>query len=334
MQWDSTFVQRVESYKDELSKLPGVINSTTSWNVPGRRLGRSFGIRLSDQPSDTHYTMSNMGVDYSFFDTYRISLLAGRKFLITDHNADWEKIKTVIINRNAVKLLGIKDVDDAVGKEIIWGEGGRKYTIVGVVNDFHQEALQKPMEPMIFRPSYSTYSTTSIKMKTPDRDKTIAEIKRVFTNFFPGNLFEYSFLDEQYQRQYNDEARFEKVISVFTVLAIIVSCLGLVGLSSYTATQRTKEISVRKVLGASMTNVISILSVDFVRLVIIASMLSFPIAYFSVQKWLQGYAYRIVPAWPQFVLPALGIVLIAAATVSFQVIKTARKNPAETLKYE
>ncbi len=334
MRWDSTFVQRVESYKDELSKVHGVINSATSWSIPGKRLGRSFGIRLSDQPSDTHYTMSNLGVDYGFFDTYGISLIAGRKFLPTDHNANWEKITTVIINKNAVKLLGVKSPEEAIGKEVTWGDGGRKYTIIGVVNDFHQESLHKPMEPMIFRPSYSTYNTTSIKIERLDQDKTIADIKRVYAKFFPGNLFEYTFLDQQYQQQYNDETRFEKVISVFTVLAIIVSCLGLIGLSSYTATQRTKEISVRKVLGASMANVISILSIDFVKLVMIAALLSFPIAYFSIQKWLQGYAYRITPGLLQFILPGLAIVLIATATVSFQVLKTARRNPAETLKYE
>ena len=334
MAWDSTFVQRVESYKDELSKVPGVIQSTTSWNIPGGRLGRSFGIRLSDQPSDIHYTMSNHGVDYSFFDTYGISLVAGRKFLPTDHNVNWEKINKVIINQNSVKLLGLKSAEEAVGKEIVWGGGGRKFTIVGVVNDFHQESLHKPMEPMIFRPVYSTYSTTSIKMNTREKEKTIAGIEQAYKKFFPGNLFEYYFLDQSYQTQYNDETRFQKVISVFTVLAIIVSCLGLVGLSSYMATQRTKEISVRKVLGASIVNVISILSIDFVRLVLIAAILSFPIAYFSIQKWLQGYAYRVTPGWMQFVLPALMIVLIAAMTVSFQVIRTARKNPAETLKYE
>ena len=332
--WDSTFVQRIESYKDELSKLPGVINSATSWNTPGRRLGRSFGIRLSDQPSDAHYTMSNLGVDYSFFDTYGISLVAGRKFLPTDHNADWQKIKTVIININAVKLLGLKSAEDAVGKEIIWGDAGRRYTIVGVVNDFHQESLRKPMEPMIFRPSYSTYNVTSIKIQMMDRAKTIAGIEGVYKKFFPGNSFEYSFLDEGYQSQYNDDTRFEKVISIFTVLAIVVSCLGLIGLSSYTASQRTKEISVRKVLGASLTNIISILSVDFVTLVAFASILSLPIAYMSIGKWLEGYAYRITPGLLHYTLPVLIIVLIAAATVSFQVLKTARKNPAETLKYE
>jgi len=171
-------------------------------------------------------------------------------------------------------------------------------------------------------------------MNTREKEKTIAGIEQAYKKFFPGNLFEYYFLDQSYQTQYNDETRFQKVISVFTVLAIIVSCLGLVGLSSYMATQRTKEISVRKVLGASIVNVISILSIDFVRLVLIAAILSFPIAYFSIQKWLQGYAYRVTPGWMQFVLPALMIVLIAAMTVSFQVIRTARKNPAETLKYE
>jgi len=333
-EWDSTFVQRVESYKDELSKVPGVIQSTTSWNIPGRRLGRSFGIRLSDQPSDIHYTMSNQGIDHTFFDTYDISLVAGRKFLPTDHNPEWAKINKVIINQNSVKLLGLKSAEEAIGKEIIWGGDGKKFTIVGVVNDFHQESLHKPMEPMIFRPAYSTYSTTSIKMRSVDREKTVQAIGEVYKKFFPGNLFEYFFLDQSYQRQYNDETRFQKVISIFTALAIVVSCLGLIGLSSYMAIQRTKEISVRKVLGASMANVISILSIDFVRLVLIAAVLSFPIAYFSIQKWLQGYAYRITPDWIQFTLPALIIVLIAAMTVSFQVIRTARKNPAETLKYE
>jgi putative ABC transport system permease protein len=309
------------------------VNSATSGNVPGRRLGRAFGIRLTDQPAENHYTMSFLGVDYNYFDTYGISVLAGRKFLPTDHNPEWKKIHNAMINSNAVKLLGLKSTDEAIGKEIfIWGD--QKFTIVGVVNDFHQESLHKPMEPMFFFPAYANYNTASIKMKTMDKAKTIAGIEAVYKKFFPGNLFQYYFLDEQYQSQYNDEARFEKIIGVFTILAIIVSCLGLVGLSSYTATQRTKEISVRKVLGASLANVISILSFDFVLLVVMASILSFPIAYFSVQKWLQGYAYRITPTWIQFVLPAVLIILIAAITISFQVIKTARKNPAQTLKYE
>jgi putative ABC transport system permease protein len=276
-----------------------------------------------------------LGVDYNFFDTYNVSLLAGRKFLPTDHNPDYDKLNKVIINKNAAQLLGIKRVDEAIGKEIIWGDNGsRKWTIVGVVNDFHQEGLQKPMEAMIFCPAYSTYSPTSVKIRTTDVQKTLAAIEETYKKFFPGNSFEYSFLEDKYKLQYNDDTRFGKIVSIFTLLAIIVSCLGLIGLSSYTAVQRTKEIGIRKVLGASLMNIVSILSVDFIRLVVIASVLSLPVAYFSTQNWLERYAYRISPHWLQFILPIGLILLIAAVTISFQVLKTAMTNPAETIKYE
>jgi len=335
MPWDSTFIERVESFKNTLAQVPGVISATTSGNIPGERLGRSFNIRLSDQAADAHFTISNMSVDYSFFDAYHVQILAGRNFLPTDHNPDFQKLDKVIINRNAVQLLGIKNVEEAIGKEIVWGRNGtRKWTIVGVVDDFHQEALQKPMEPMIFRPMYSTYAPTSVKIKSDDEQKTVADIETVYKKFFPGNSFEYSYLEQRYNNQYNDDTRFGKVVSIFTILAIIVSCLGLIGLSSYTAAQRTKEIGIRKVLGASLVNIVSILSIDFVRLVLIAAISSLPIAYFSMQNWLQSYAYHISPGLAQFVLPLAIVLLIAIVTISFQIVKTALTNPADTLKYE
>ena len=335
MAWDSTFIERVESYKHALTQIDGVVSATTTGRIPGDRLGRSFGIHLSDQDSETHYTLSNMGVDHNFFDTYDVPLLAGRKFLPSDHNPDFDQLNKVIVNKNAVQLLGIKSVDEAVGKEVIWGNNGtRKWTIVGVIGDFHQEGLQKPMEPMIFRPVYSTYSPTSVKIKANSPQKTVAAIEETYKKFFPGNSFEYFFLEDNYKRQYSDDARFGKVVSIFTLLAIIVSCLGLIGLTSCTAAQRTKEIGIRKVLGASLGNIVSILSIEFVRLVLIATLLSLPIAYFTMQDWLNGYAYRITPGWAQFILPVAMVLTIAAFTISFQVIKTAMTNPAETLKYE
>jgi putative ABC transport system permease protein len=335
MPWDSTFVERVESYKHALMQVNGVISATTTGRLPGDRLARSFGVRLSDQSSDTQYTLTNMSVDHSFFDTYGVSLLAGRKFLPADHDPDFEKLNKVILNKNAIQLLGIQKAEDAVGREIIWGNNGtRKWTIVGVVANFHQEGLQKPMEPIFFRPVYSTSSPTSVKINTKDLQKTVAEIEATYKKFFPGNSFEYTFLEDRYRRQYNDDTRFGKVVGIFTVLAIIVSCLGLVGLSSYTATQRTKEIGIRKVLGASLANIVTILSFDFIRLVLIAVMLSLPIAYFSMQNWLEEYAYRITPDWTLFIFPIGIIILIAAVTISFQIIKTAMTNPAETVKYE
>ena len=152
--------------------------------------------------------------------------------------------------------------------------------------------------------------------------------------FFPGNGFEFFFLEDRYNNQYKDDNRFGNIISIFTVLAIIISCLGLIGLSSYTAVQRTKEIGIRKVLGASLMSIVSLLSVDFIRLVLIATVLSLPIAYFTMQNWLEGYAYRTTLGWMLFLVPVILILMIAALTMSFQVMKTAMTNPADTLKYE
>jgi putative ABC transport system permease protein len=332
--WDSTFIERVESYKQELTKIKGVVGATTSGNIPGQRLGRSFNIRLSDQPSETRYTFSVMGVDYNFMDTYGINLLAGRKFLPTDHKVRFQDLKSVIINEHAAKLLGIDKPQEAVGRDIAWGTQGRLWTIIGVVNDFHQESLKKPMEAIAFRPVYSTENPTSIRIEEVDKREVLGQVEATFKKFFPDNSFDYFFLEDSYRTQYNDDNRFGTIVTIFTVLAIIISCLGLIGLSSYTAVQRTKEIGVRKVLGASLVSIVSLLSVDFMKLVVLAALLSLPIAFFGIQNWLEGYAYKIPLSWIYFVLPVMLILLIAILTISIQVLKAAMTSPAETLKCE
>jgi putative ABC transport system permease protein len=330
--WDSTFIERVESFKHELLQVNGVTSAATSQRLPGNRLGRGFDFRLSDQPSATHYTMSFLGADYNFFDTYGISLITGRKFAPTDHHVKFEDISSVIINQNAVKLLGLASAEDAIGKELISDKN--KWTIIGVVNDFHQESLKKPMEPIIFSPLYSTYGPTSIKINGENKEAAIAAVEKLYKKFFPGNTFGYFFIEDRYKSAYKDENRFAKVISIFTGLGIIISCLGLIGLSSYTAVQRTKEIGIRKALGASLLSIIALLSTDFIKLVAIAIVLSLPIAWLSMDNWLMNYPYRISLQWFLFMIPAIAILVIAAATISFQVLKTARTNPANTLKYE
>jgi putative ABC transport system permease protein len=333
--WDSTFIQRVETYKHALEQIPGVASASTSGHVPGDRLGRAFGIHLADQSSETHYTMSVFNADHDFFDTYQVKLIAGRKFLPSDHNVKFEDIHTVVLNQNAIELLGIRNPQNAIGREIIWNSGSeKKWTIIGVVANFHQEGLKNPMEPLVFRPVYSTYFPATLRIVNGDRQGIISKAEAVFKQFFPDNSYEYFFMEDYFKRQYNDDNRFGAVINIFTVLAIIISCLGLVGLSSYTAVQRTKEIGIRKTLGASLFNVVSLLSGDFIKLVFVAVILSLPIAYFGMQEWLQRYTYKTVIDWWLYVVPILVILLIAAATISFQVIKTAMINPAETLKHE
>ena len=330
--WDSTFIGRIESYKNDLMSIPGVINATTSNNVPSARLGRSFDIRLTDQPSSANVTMSFLGVDHNFFDTYNVPLVAGRKFLPTDHNLDFDKITKVIVNENGVKLLGLKEPADAVGKVIkVWGV---ERTIVGVVSNFHQEALQKPMEPIVFIASYGNWYPTSIKVEASTLHTSLAAIESVYKKTFPGNSFDYFLLEDRYNNQYKEDNRFASVVNIFTVLAIIISCLGLIGLSSYTAVQRTKEIGIRKVLGASLPSIVTLLSFDFLKLILIASILALPIAYYAIDQWLLAYAYRITPGWLMFIAPVLMILMIAALTMSFQIVKSALANPAETLKYE
>jgi len=335
MAWDSTAIERIETYKHALREVRGVVSATTSSQVPAARLGRTFNVRLSTQPLETRYTMSLMNVDHDFMETYGVKLLAGRDFVPTDHNLRYEEVHSLILNKRATQLLGLAKPEDAIGKQILWGNRELKYwDIIGVVDDYHQESLRNPMEAMVFRPFYSTYNPTSIRLNADAGADVVNAIGVIYKRFFPGNSFEYSFVKDSYENQYRDDTRFGQVIGIFTSLAILVSCLGLIGLSSYIAVQRTKEIGIRKILGASLASVVSLLSADFLRLVLIASVLSLPIAYFSMENWLSGYAYRITPGVLQFVLPVMLVLVIAVMTISFQVLRAARGNPADTLKHE
>ncbi len=332
--WDSTFIQRVENFKHDLTQIKGVTSAGTSGRIPGERLGRNFNTGLFDQGSDATYMFSFMNVDYGFFDTYKVRIVAGRAFLPTDHSPDFNKLNKVIINEKGVKLLGLKSAEEAVGKELGWGNRQRRWTIIGVVNDFHQESLKNPMEAMIFRPTYSTYAYTSIRVDGQDPQRIIADVEKTYKEFFPGNSFDYFFLKDRYNSQYRDDRRFESITAIFTALAIIISVMGLIALSSYTAIQRTKEIGIRKVLGASLTSVVVLLSTDFMKLILVATLVSLPLAYYAGSQWLEQYAYKTDLAWWVFVAPVMLILVIAAFTMSFQVFRTARTNPAETLKYE
>lgn len=328
---DSTLAGRIEGFKHRLLQLNDVVSVATSHRLPGSRLGRTFDMKMKESTSSEHYTMSNFSCDYNFFDTYNIPLLEGRKFLPTDHQIDWENINVVILNRKATELLGFKDPKDVIGKQItFWG---RDLNIVGVVGDFHQESLRKPKEAIYFVPTYSR-GNTSIRLKSENYEKIIPDIEAAYNEFFPDNVFEYLFIEDRFKQQYDDDARFAKVVNIFTALAIVVSCLGLIGLSSYAAVQRTREIGIRKVLGASLISIVSLLSIDFIKLILLATIISLPIAYFSIQNWLEAYAYRIPLGWILFVVPIILVLVIATITMSFQIIKTAATNPARTLKYE
>jgi putative ABC transport system permease protein len=330
--WDSTFINRENTFTEDLKKIPHVEGATTSWNLPGGETGRSFSVRRIDQDSTIRFTMRHSGIGIGYIGLYKIKLLAGRDYTYTDFNPNFGKLHNIILNESAIKLLGYSSPQAAIGKTIYRGQ--KKWDIVGVINDYHQKSLRYPVEPTMLFPAYSTNSWISVKVDTRDLPATIAAIKKAYDAFFPGNLFDYSFLDERFNAQYANERLFGKVFAIFSGFAIFIACLGLLGLSLFATAQRTKEIGVRKVLGASVSNIVMLLSKDFIKLVMIAFVIASPVAWYIMNNWLRDFAYRINISWWIFAAAGLLAVIIALGTISFQAVKAAIANPVKSLRTE
>lgn len=330
--WDSTFISKENSLQQEISQIPHVLGVANSWNVAGDELGRDFDLSKTGANNEEHYTTRKMGISSAFLNVYDIKLLAGRNFVNTDYNADWQKIHNIMLNENVTKLLGFASPQDAIGRTV--HVEGRSWDIIGVISDFHQKSLRYPLEPMILLPLYSTYSPLSVKIDAKDISSTMAAIKAKYDAFFPGNLFDYFFLNDRFNAQYANDQLFGKVFGIFSGFAIFIASLGLLGLSLFATKQRTKEIGVRKVLGASVSNIVLLLSRDFIRLVITAFVIASPVAWFIMHNWLQDFAYRINISWWIFLAAGLLAVIIALATISFQAIKAAIANPVKSLRTE
>ena len=330
--WDSTFISKENSLQAELTQIPHVLGVANSWNVAGDEVGRDFDLSKTGNDADAHYTTRKVGVSPEFINVFDIKLLAGRNFLTTDYNPDWKKLHNIIINENITKLLGFPSPQDAVGKTI--HVEGRQWDVIGVVADFHQKSLRYPLEPMMLLPMYSTYSPLSVKIDPQNITQTMASIKAKYDAFFPGNLFDYYFLNDRFNAQYSNDQLFGTVFGIFSGFAIFIACLGLLGLSLFATTQRTKEIGVRKVLGASVSNIVTLLSKDFIKLVLVAFVIASPVAWYIMNDWLKGFAYRINISLWAFIGAGLLAVFIALATISFQAIKAAIANPVKSLRTE
>jgi putative ABC transport system permease protein len=331
-EFDSTFIDKATSFAAEAEQLPGVLGASSSNRIPGDELGRAFNVHRPDVQSKDHFTVRNLGVGRGFIELYQLKILAGRSFAPGDYNTDFRKLHNVILNELAVKLLGFRSREDALGKDIsIYNS---KWSIVGVVNDFHQKSLRYSLEPTVLFPTYSSNGPISIKLTTHNLPSTIAGLKKKYDAFFPGNLFDYFFLNEKFNQQYNNEKLFGKVFAIFAGFAIFIACLGLLGLSLFATAQRTKEIGVRKILGASVSNIVMLLSRDFVKLVAIAFVVASPVAWYVMHNWLLDFAYRIdISPWI-FLAAGLLALAIALATISFQAIKAAIANPVKNLRTE
>ncbi len=326
---DSTFIQKMTSFKEELKRESFIGEVAISTSIPGEPVGwNAGGIKLVGQDESKQNQYRVIGVDYDYLKLYGLKVIAGREFSKEFGTDD----KAVIFNRKALEQLGFTKPEEALGKKIdFWGE---QYSIVGVTDNFHQQSLREAFEPLIFRLIPDVNGYLSVKTKAAEAERTINIVRSSWNKFFPGNTFEYFFLDDHFDEQYKADQRFGKVFTLFTSLAILVACLGLFGLASFTTLQRTKEIGIRKVLGASVGTILRLLYREFAVLLVIAFVIATPLAWISVYKWLNGYAFRINIQWAFFVLPFMAILTIAFLTVSFQSLKAALANPVNSLRSE
>lgn len=325
-----------ESLRQELLSLPQVVNATISTSLPTKD---SFGDTYVPETNpgnvnggENNIMLASFIIDEAFVPTMKLKMAAGRAF-----SKNFTDSASVILNETAVKQIGWKD---AIGKTIVYpGNNNQKFTVVGVIKDFNIESLRSAIQPFaLFYTSSKTYdigtSYISVRIKPGDYSTTLSSIQSKWKEFAPDTPFEYSFIDAEYDLLYRSDQTMGKVFTAFTALSLVVACLGLFGLAIYTAERRIKEIGIRKVLGASVQNLVGMLSIDFLKLVIIAAVVAFPLAGYAMNIWLQDFAFRTPISWWVFALAAGATVMIALVTISFQSIKAARANPVNNLRAE
>jgi putative ABC transport system permease protein len=327
---DSTYTNKLNAFKTEVLRLPGVRQLSASTEVPGSKVGwNAGGIRLvgSDPTQSSQYRI--IGIDHDFLDAFGLRLLKGRNFYTGLVDS-----QSVLFNEAAIKKMGFSHPEDALNKKIeFWG---KEYTIVGVVSNHHQESLKQDYDAHIFRyfSDANAYYSLKLTVARNNWQDIISSVQQEWKTFFPGNPFEYFFLDEHFAEQYKADRHFGQTFGLFAGLAIFVSCLGLLGLAAFVTSQRTKEIGIRKIVGASLPNILLLLTKDFIRPVLISFLIATPLTYYLLQKWLENYTFRISPTPWMFILPALLILIIALLTISTQTLKAASANPAKSLRTE
>ncbi len=325
------FFDNVDVFRNELKDNSAVQYMSMSKTVPGNQRELKARVKLYGQSNDELKVLRYNSMDYEFLDLFKMEVIAGRGFS-ADYPSDIDT--AMIITKSAVQLLGFDKPEDAIGQTISLPVFRLDGIIVGVVNDFNQVSLQEVQEPTVFYCMRYNGEYYSIRLNTENLPQAIAQIKQSWDKAFPGNPFVYFFLDDYFNRQYANEQHFGDLFAVFSILAIFICCLGLFGLSAYTAQQRTKEVGIRKVLGSSINNIFILLSKEFVYLILIGTLIAIPLTYYLMDQWLASFAYKQPIAWWVFIVSGLSVIIVALITVSFQTVKAATVNPVNSLKYE
>lgn len=326
---DSIYQGQFNHLKEEWLRVPGVKSVTASTSVAGDEIYWTGPIRWNNKGKEISLTHYHLGIDYDFLEAYEMKMAAGRNFS-KEFGSD---NRTAILNETSIKQLGIESPEAAIGQRIVRG-GSDTLEIIGVVKDFHHQGLQKAHNPILILLRPTAASFYSLKVQSPNLREVTAQIEQSWRGTFPQTPFDYFFLDEFFNKQYQSDIQFGRVFSSFSMLAILIACLGLLGLASYSVLQRTKEIGIRKILGASGLNIVRLISKDFLKLVAVAIILAVPVAWYLMNNWLDTFAYRIQIQWWVFVLAGIAALAIALLTVASQAFRAAATNPVESLRSE
>jgi len=326
-----TVASHASQLMNEIKAIPGVELASKGFLPPAIEGAAFSNIKYNDGKKDIKVNVQIRWGDTNYIKIYQIKLLAGRNVF------EGDSIKEVLVNETYAKALGFQHPSDAINKELIFGNGKTK-TIVGVMHDFHEYSLHAPIGPIVFQ-SATRGDMFHIALKPQNADGTvwqnaIYKIEKSFKKIYPETDFSYSFFDESIAKLYTSEQKTSRLLNWATGLSILISCLGLLGLVMYTTTTRTKEIGIRKVLGASVIQIVSILSKEFVLLVFIAFTIAAPVAWWAVNKWMQDFAYRTEISWWVFAVSGFLLIFIAMLTLSIQTIKSALANPVKSLRTE
>lgn len=327
----SAFSSVIDVFRNELKKESTIEGVASSLTIPGKQREYKAASKPYGASDDKSVTVRFNSMDYDFLDVFKMELIAGRAFspdFVNDQDT------SAILTESAVKLLGFDSAEEAIGQTISIPDFQWHPIVVGVVNDYHQVSLKKSLDPTIFYCSPLFGEFYSIRVNTKDLSKTVDHAKQAWEKAFPGNPFDYFFLDDYFNKQYENEKRFGQLFGTFATLAVLVGCLGLFGLSAYTATQRTKEIGVRKVLGSSEQGIFYLLSQEYIKLVGMSILLACPLVWWGMKNWVESFPYQISISWFVFVIAGVIVLMVSLITVSFQTLKAAKANPIDSLRHE
>ncbi len=324
---DSITIARQQALKLRMQQIPGVESVSFGSDQPLSGNTWSSNFKFADRPEDEPYGLNLKFCDADYANTYGIKLLAGKWYSPSD------TMRECVVNMTLLRKLGITDPQEIVGQQIKVFEN-LKISITGVTDDFHTHSLRNEHEPLMLTTRKEFYWEAGLKIRPDNINSTLASIKSAYDEVLPEQVFSGTFLDERIAQFYEDDKRLSATCKAFGLLAVLISCLGLFGLATHAAAQRVKEIGIRKVLGASVTGILGLLSKDFLKLVLIALILASPLAWYLMNKWLTNFAYRVDIPWTVFVGTGVLAILVAFLTVSFQSLKAALANPVESLRSE